>query len=582
MRRALVLLVAAVGLASCGSPEVRRFPVEAPMWVERDDVPLDEAPETYWSGLMWDGADKTAFWPLVRFFAVDPAGPAANVNAFDEVPNSSWFNNRVGFGGVSLDELQQGACPDDRLDADETWTIVSAKPDGANPGFIIRDEQGRGWVVKFDGRTVSDERATTADVVGSRIYHAAGYHSPCNIVVYFEPSILEISPDAEAEDDLGFERPMTQDDVESILEAAVRDEAGRYRASASLFLPGRPLGPWTYEGIRRDDPNDAIRHEERRELRGAAVLAAWLNHFDAREQNTLSVWIEDGEDTGHVRHYYLDFGDCFGARWASDEMTRRFGYSYYFHPRDIVADLVTLGLVRRPWHDVEINEIAPLWGYFDVEHFEPQRWRAGYRNPAFRRMQDGDGAWMARIIAMIDEPALRAMIDEAQMSNDVEREELVAILLGRRQRILDHYLRVRSPLAFPEVAGTDVCVADLAALHGVWDARTVRHEVRAYGVRDEAPQWTRAVGRPEPLDPARACVSLLGPDGSRPSDGVAEGAPDDDEARYRVVDIVTTEVAGADPVPPLRLHVVDLGAERGFELVGVERPSSAEAPALSR
>ena len=29
------------------------------------------------------------------------------------------------------------------------------------------------------------------------------------------------------------------------------------------------------------------------------MLAAWLNHFDAREQNTLSVWIDHGDDAGH-------------------------------------------------------------------------------------------------------------------------------------------------------------------------------------------------------------------------------------------------------------------------------------------
>lgn len=574
MARLLLTCVALCTLVSCGSPELRRFPVEAPVWVDRDDAPLAEAPREYWSGLMWDGADKTAFWPLARFFAVDPAGEAANVNAFDEVPDSSWFENRIGFGGMSLDELARGACPEDRLDPASTWTIVSAKPDGANPGFIIRDEQGRGWVIKFDGRTVSDERATTADVLGSRIYHAAGYHSPCNIIVWFDDDIIEISPDAEAENELGMERPMTRDDVDSILEAAVRDEDGRFRASASLFLPGRPLGPWTYEGIRRDDPNDVIRHEDRRELRGAAVLAAWLNHFDAREQNTLSVWIDHSDDTGHVRHYYLDFGDCLGARWASDEMTRRFGYGYYFHPRDIVVDLATLGLVRRPWHDVEVNEVAPLWGYFDVEHFEPQRWLAGYRNPAFSRMQPEDGAWMARIIAMIDEPALRAMLDEARMSNPVEREELVAILLGRRQRILEYYLRVRSPLALPEVRGDDICFTDLAGVTGVWDPRTVRYEARMLDA-DETQQWSRLIGRPEPVDPAWICVPMTSPDGERPADGLSAAVTDDDPRRYRVLDVYTTEVAGADPVPPLRLHVVDTAAD-GFRLVGIERPDAGD------
>ncbi|NIW47138.1 MAG: hypothetical protein GWN30_21030, partial [Gammaproteobacteria bacterium] len=58
------------------------------------------------------------------------------------------------------------------------------------------------------------------------------------------------------------------------------------------------------KGIRDDDLNDVIPHQHRRELRGLRVVAAWLNHFDTKANNTLDVYVEDG----YVRHYLIDFG----------------------------------------------------------------------------------------------------------------------------------------------------------------------------------------------------------------------------------------------------------------------------------
>ena len=89
------------------------------------------------------------------------------------------------------------------------------------------------------------------------------------------------------------------------------------RVQASAWLPGRLIGPFRYDGTRSDDPNDVVPHEDRRELRGGRLLAAWIDHFDAREQNTMDAWLSDrgGEpdsSPGFVRHYYLDTSDCLG------------------------------------------------------------------------------------------------------------------------------------------------------------------------------------------------------------------------------------------------------------------------------
>ena len=561
----------------CGS-SVRPFPLADPLTEDPDRQHVEERPETYYSPFGWDGLDQTFFRPLTRVFAVDPPGPAANVNAFDEVPNSSWFQNRIGETAMTPEELARGACPDERIDMSGPWEVTAAKPNGANPGFIIRAADGRRYLLKFDGQ-LQPERATSADVFGSRLYHAVGFHSPCNFIVSFDRDQLVMDPDAEVTNSIGEKVPMTEEDVETVLAAAVILPNGQMRASASLFLTGRPVGPWRYEGTWSADPNDVVDHQDRRELRGGRVLAAWLNHFDTREQNTLAVWMEE-EERSYVEHFYIDFGDCFGSDWDWDQLTRRLGHSNYLDLEHVFVDFITLGLISRPWEESERSEIAPEFRYYDVNHFTPQDWRPGYPNPTFARMLDGDAAWMARIIAHIDDEALRAMLNESRISVPDRDEELFRILIGRRDRVLEHYLRVRSPLSHFEVEGEGaqqrLCATDLAVMSGIVDGRVARYESQMYFGDWEEPVWSRN----EPLDAVNErgelCIPLL-ENGSRPADR-AGSADEDSLDRYAILDLSVVPEPGAEALPPARLHFYDTAAT-GFRLVGIERPEDASPPA---
>src|SRR3990172_2214770 len=74
---------------------------------------------------------------------------AKDINTVDEVPNSSWYTNRIGSKPMTPDEIMKG--PDTTSGpADGTWTVVAAKNDGVSPGFTIKDSAGQVWFIKFD------------------------------------------------------------------------------------------------------------------------------------------------------------------------------------------------------------------------------------------------------------------------------------------------------------------------------------------------------------------------------------------------------------------------------------------------
>src|SRR5262249_16564839 len=254
---------------------------------------------------------------------------------------------------------------------------------GQTPGFRIKAPDGRRYLLKFDDN-VQPERATAADVIGSKIFYAAGYHGPCNQIVFFGEETLQVPPEAEHA-----KLPITPAEVHRILQFAPKRSDGQYRAVATEILPGKIIGPWKYEGTRDDDINDVVPHQERRELRANYVLAAWLNHFDARDGNTLATFIQTPAGRGYVKHYIIDWGDTLGSIWPGDGISRRLGYSYYFDFAHVGRDFVTFGVVRRKWEKLQYGPAGVTLAYFnDDSQFKPDDWRDGFPNPAFKRMTE--------------------------------------------------------------------------------------------------------------------------------------------------------------------------------------------------
>ncbi len=552
---------AAVCATGCAT-STPRFAPKAPTWIDPDTTPFARKPAKYDSPLIWDAADKQIFLPIDAALAVDVGFEAVNVNAVDEVPDSSWFQNRLGRAPLGRDDFRDGPCRgSEPLRAEPPWRVIDAKPDGANPGFMI-ETRGQRWLVKLEDSQL--ERASSADVIGSRIYWAAGFDTPCNEVVYMRPSILEIDPAATVKE-AGAKVALSQRHLDAVFHRAKATDEGTYRASASRVFGGEPLGPWTYRGVRDDDPNDVVPHEDRRELRGSRLLAAWLNHHDAREQNTLALWMKGEDGKGWVRHAILDWGDCLGGLWDWDALSRRTGFAYYLDPEYVALDFLTLGVPRRPWDRARLGPAGEVLGYFDVELFDPEAWRPGYPNPAFSRMTERDAAWMARIIARFDDQAVDALVDAAQVKTKIVDRELRRILRGRRDKIVRRFLARLSPLTAPEVRADPwprVCVEDLLVT-----AKLARPEERRYVVRAWVGDDLREVdvGAPTTPGPPWVCARLP----------AVEGASDT-SPRYVIVDLIGVS-PGFERRAPTRVHLYQFGPAR-YRVVGLERPSTADAP----
>jgi hypothetical protein len=571
-----MVLAACIVLAAGCAGGLRRFPLRTPMATDtdlqpvsvpcrRDPTPKDPAhiscaPRPYVSPLAWDGIDNSIFRPLSGVFAVRAPSESVNVNSLDEVPDSAWFTNRIGAHSMTADDLALGSCKPEQLllhTEDEppgSWVIDKGKDNGSSPGFRVKIPGKGKYMLKSDAPAV--ERPSAASAVGAAAYHAAGYNFSCEQVIYVKRSTLKLTPGLTVTDNTEQTRPFDEAALENVLAGATK-KGDTIRFQASAWLDGSLIGPFRYESTRDDDPNDTIPHEDRRELRGGRLLAAWLDHFDAREQNSMDVWVAANpkapeSSPGFVRHYYLDTSDTLGSTWDWDEVSRRLGHSYLLDWGDIGRDFVTFGIVSRPWDRAQIAPGYELLGYFSTRDFVPEDWVNEYPNPAFSRMTEHDGAWMARILARFTPELVGTLARMGKFSDPKVTTYLEGILEGRLEAILTRYLLRLSPLADAHVERNDrLCAEDLAATRQLRPEGDFRYQARL----GEQPL---NVERPAP---ARICVDLPRVAG----DG---GPPDDAPERYAVVTINDGVAEGA-----LVAHLYDLGPARGYRLVGLERPS---------
>ena len=559
VRPTLCLVALVVALPRLAAAEDARWFADRPVaWFEHDDAPITNNPRP----TDLENLDITLLirdnlaGEIERVLSLEGATPARDVNAADEVPCSTWFCARNHLHPMTPAEIAAGPPVDPPV---LPFTITKGKDEGAATGFQIVDARGKKFMLKLDPEKHLG-MSTSGELVGYRVFYAAGYHVPGAFHVDVPLDQLHLSPKATFKLFKVRKMPLTMDRVQAQLAHVARLPDGRLHAVAVPWMPGDALGGFDLIGRRDDDPNDRIPHQHRRSLRADWILFAWLSNVDPSAMNTLhSVVTEDGKR--FVRHYHFDFGCAFGSATVHPQTPHQKGEFPIEVGRSLRA-LFSLGLYHRPFQDQRdewkrMVAYYPALGDFRAEDFDPDTFRTNRKLPTHIRMTERDAYWGAKIVTSFTDPDLDALVAESALPSpdaDYARHALAV----RRDIIGRRYLRAMAAVEEPTVAadGGSVCFRDLAITRGYAQAWEARYQIAV----------TDGLGH-------RLLASEVGPAGPQTC---VPFAPSPVGSGYRVVS-VSTRLAGGAGRPERgvskasRIHLRWREAESRFVVVGLER-----------
>jgi hypothetical protein len=500
-------LVIAITVAACASPPVpsSRFVNRAPAVVVNDrlDVPVTPKERPFYENLYhWDAVIDD---PLDRAFELPRQRRALGTNALDEVPDSTWFTNRIGVRDMSPAELAKGPATIESPEHYKPFTIESTKVGGAQVGFRIVDARGEKFMLKFDTRGFP-EQETATDIIVGKLLWATGYNVTEDFIVDLRREDLIIAPDAKMTDKVGDKKRFDAAELDRQLTRVQIEPDGRIRAYASRWLPGKPLGGHPGEGVRKDDPNDRIPHELRRDLRGSYAMFSWVDHVDVQESNYIDMWVTDPRDKKrhYVKHYLLDFGKSMGVM-ATTGLDPRRSHSYVIDLEDMTSSLLTLGLVERTWEDRKVPRLRGV-GLFDVATFNPGTWKPDY--PAylpFLTADRFDKFWGAKILMRFTREQIRAIVETGRYSDPRAAEYIIDTLVARQRKVGEHWFSRVNPLDRFSIAADSLCFDDLSIVYGFAPAGGTSYQATSFD------RETRAVGAAasRPSERGRACIPLM-------------------------------------------------------------------------
>jgi hypothetical protein len=472
---------------------------------------------------------------------------AGNINTIDEVPDSSWFTNRVGTTPVTPQQLARGV-NSETAPSPEKWVLLREKSAGTNPGFTARDANGVTWFLQFDAPEYP-EASSAAVEIATKLFWGLGYNQVETFITSFDPARVEIDPKATYRRPSGARTPFTRDDITRILERAARNPDGTYRASAGRLLPGKVLGSFRYNGTRSDDPNDLVPHERRRELRALRVFGAWTNLVDWKAGNTLDVLVEE-QGRSVIKHYLQDVGSSFGM--ANNLHEWDMGWEYYYDGPAAKRRFLTYGFGLSPWQTVPYT-FYPSIGYFEGDQFDPTTWKPQTPVLPYIEMRADDAFWAARRVMAFSDDLIRAAVHTGQYSDAAAEQHMSAVIIKRRDAVGRAYLPAINPIVAPRLDASGRLTFQNAAVDAGFAEAPA--EYRAAWLR-----FDNATGQTRPLAETRSATPSMPAPAELTS--IATGG-------FVEIDLAAESTAHPSWNVPIRTHF--RRTADGWKLVGLER-----------
>jgi hypothetical protein len=323
---------------------------------------------------------------------------SVNANNFDEVADSTWFTNRI--GRTSQFENNFKTPPSMK----GKWQVMAVTESKAPQEFVIQDANRNHYVIKID--TDPEWLVSGGEMLGALILSAAGYNVTENYILDFDSRILD--------------KPILPD--------------GKYHALAVRVPPGEQLGRFEFQGKRKDDPNDRISHEYRREVCALRVFASLLNNKDVSTRNNLDVY-----RNGYVTHYLSNLS----APLAN--MRSEFLSGANTTEGHTIDALFSFGFYNPYWTSADAP-VTEYKGAISSEKFNPKKWRPDQQNLAFKYMSYRDAFWASKILRQFSNDDMQTIVALSGYKDTQTRDRVATEIMIRRDKIILYWFQKINPL----------------------------------------------------------------------------------------------------------------------------------------